>query len=252
MQYAYEDLLSTVTGDGKSSYALKPVTTPAEDAQDKRRSQRRAEAHSKLNLRKLHEVLVMRRRACKTRLVKSTVDAAMHPLIVRLRRYKERARRAQERIDEKERRREEREFREMMENWVTGTNVETVESQLEDICGWQVEHAHQRDVARDKWRLRLLHQRALRAESKVPPGPLRLMALAVSSAFARPFIFPTIDEHLLRVFVITYISPFLLLCCYELGKKPDPGFLQKILLSVCVAALLLLETVVVASRYGKC
>ena len=63
---------------------------------------------------------------------------------------------------------------------------------------------------------------------------------------------PTIDEHLLRVFVITYISPFLLLCCYELGKKPDPGFLQKILLSVCVAALLLLETVVVASRYGKC
>lgn len=63
---------------------------------------------------------------------------------------------------------------------------------------------------------------------------------------------PTLDEHLLRVFVITYISPFLLLCCYELGKKPEPGFSQKILLFACVAALVLLETVMFASRYGRC
>ena len=63
---------------------------------------------------------------------------------------------------------------------------------------------------------------------------------------------PALDEHLLRVFVITYITPFLLLCCYELGKKPDPSFSQKLILFACVAALVLLETVVLASRHGRC
>ena len=52
-------------------------------------------------------------------------------------------------------------------------------------------HAHNRDVARDKWRMRRRHQELLQAQSKLPSGPLRWLYQAVASAFVRPLvIFP--------------------------------------------------------------
>ena len=60
-------------------------------------------------------------------------------------------------------------------------------------------HAHNRDVARDKWRMRRRHQELLQAQSKLPSGPLRWLYQAVASAFVRPLvIFPDIDEYIPR------------------------------------------------------
>ena len=136
MQYAYAELLNSVHDE--NSYALKPVTKPAEDAEDSRRSRRRAESHPRFVLYKLHAVLAQKRDACSTALARGTVEDAMRPMQVRMDRYAARARREQERREDRERRREEREFRIMMANWVQGTNVDVVESQLEEICAWQV------------------------------------------------------------------------------------------------------------------
>ncbi len=195
MQHAFDKLVSTVGED--SSYALKHVTTPAEDAEDARQGRVRAEAHSRLNLDLLHRQLLARRDACHNYRLKSIYDGALAPLQARVDRYSEEERLRKERIYRRKQRREEREFREFMKNWVSGNNVDEVESQLEEICAWQVEHAHQRDIARDKWRMRSRHQMLVFKEQSTPFTPLRWIVRLAATCLIRSWvIFPEIDEYL--------------------------------------------------------
>ena len=187
MQNRFEALEASVMKGGEES-TVKIIETPAELARDQRANLSRAQAHTRPQLEMLIHQLRKQRDRCHNKEVRGSLDDALEPLEARLDRYLTAERLAREREAARQRRKEEREFKEMMANWVQNVSGDVVEKNFTVVAEWQVENAHARDVARDKWRLRSQDRRLAAQVRRVPEGPLRWCARGLASAVAHTLL----------------------------------------------------------------
>ena len=204
MQHAYEELEKLVMGENPEAKAISIIRTQDQIDLDARRSVARAEKHSKTQMMSLLKEM-RRQKASKVNpeIIRS-YETALAPLEVRLGRY--------EAVDEAERlrllrikeRKADRAFQKMMESWVQNVDAEKVETNFLGMARWQVENAHARDLARDKWRLRAQDRKlTARAKAAVPHrlrGQWRvaesMARLAVQYVGPKHFYKPALEERL--------------------------------------------------------
>jgi uncharacterized membrane protein YgcG len=169
MQHRFEELEATVMKGGEGS-TVQLIQTKEEAVADAKASVVRAESHTRVQMELVVKHLRAKQRSTKNATVRRSVDDALAPLEARLQRYTDAAAAAQARRRKQQLKREEAEFQASMNAWVSAGQGDVVEKNFTAVAAWQVNNAHARDVARDKWRLRAKdHQLAAKVRA-LPPS----------------------------------------------------------------------------------
>mmetsp|Transcript_50896 Transcript_50896/g.65174 ORF Transcript_50896/g.65174 Transcript_50896/m.65174 type:complete len:515 (-) Transcript_50896:193-1737(-) len=166
MQLSYEDLDREILGVKGNQQIM--FSTKVDNTDDMLRCDERAESHTRPQLQMLTKMLQEKKDKCVSENLRQQYDDALRPLLERQARYDAIKQAAIDARAKKQKIKEEEEFREMMANWVVGVDGDQVENSFLGIATWQVENAHERDLARERWKLRKKHKDRIISTNTLP------------------------------------------------------------------------------------